>query len=290
MDLLVDFPSGLPPIAEERGKQSFLNDEESTICSSFTIPIGGLIVDFPIKTCSTILASAKANTTSAKPKPKAMPKRVLFDYRPPQINSVENYSIQYKPNIWYTESDLMAFVREKEQNVTMLRMIQRFSGKNMNDATMAKYIQIRMQKANTTPMGLENHVARGTWREMSHMREEHCNAVLVEQWKHQCDGIESLVEGVGVGVKGQDAIAKVSRGLSEWATKRAQVMGSLHADNDCRKILRYAAAAAAPTAAAVGQQELNSNDGPNSPSLPTTGQELMKVTCSGQSLPTPPSA
>eukprot|EP00571_Detonula_confervacea_P001263 CAMPEP_0172318406 /NCGR_PEP_ID=MMETSP1058-20130122/34792_1 /TAXON_ID=83371 /ORGANISM="Detonula confervacea, Strain CCMP 353" /LENGTH=251 /DNA_ID=CAMNT_0013033237 /DNA_START=221 /DNA_END=976 /DNA_ORIENTATION=- len=192
---------------------------------------GCLIVDFPIQ-CSTV------NTKSC----------VTFADRP-RVKIVEKFvTADIKQNLYYTVPDLESFQREKQQSVSMIKMLQRFSGKNKNDPTiMAKYAQVRMQQANTTPMGLENHVAVSI-TELTRRRQNHWKAVLEEQWRQH---------GGGGGLRDPDEIAKVSLEGSEWARKRARVIGALHAgDDDCKLILHAG-------------QELEIAEGPSLPTPPS---------------------
>ena len=145
-----------------------------------------------------------------------------------QVKFVENLAIHHKQNLYLTESDIKAFMLEKNKHIKMIRVLQRFSGKKSN-STLAKRAKRRIDKANTTPMGLEYYVDTTTsMAEIVSLRDEHCNAVLDEQWRQHRKG----------GVRDPDAIANVSREASEWARERAHVIGTLHADSDGESVLQ----------------------------------------------------
>lgn len=249
MDLIVDFPSRTSLPVPQSGKRYCI--EAASTSRRVTVDnnasqteedIEGLIVGFP-RRCSTAESSTVPATANAATKPR--PRVTSFQQKPPQVWHVENWS--NNPTLWYTESNLHSFQRDKDQHVAMMKMIQRFSGiRNRNASkeaascpTMAKYAQMRMEQAKTTSWGLEHHIdTTVSFEEMTARREEHCRAVLVEQWRHTavCGGGQSS-EYVG-GTEGdsvrqcQDAIAKVSREYSERSRLRARVIGTLHSKTD----------------------------------------------------------
>ncbi|KAL3764043.1 hypothetical protein ACHAW5_003992 [Stephanodiscus triporus] len=98
----------------------------------------------------------------------------------------ENYTTtDDKQSLWYTESELQSLINERDQNV---RMLQRLSGADINDQTMIKYAQLRMHRANTTPMGLEDKVQDAMQNESTN-RARITKSVLVSNG----DGLEIKV-------------------------------------------------------------------------------------------------
>jgi hypothetical protein len=166
---------------------------------------GHLIVDFPSTAVETPCYVSFADFT--------------------QVHFIENYAITHdKQSLWYTVFELQSLIDERDQNV---RMLQRLSGAGKNDQTMIKYAQLRMHRANTTPIGLEDKVQNDMQKESINRRENHTKAVLVEQWRGNGD----------TSVRVQDSIANVSRKESEWARERAHVIGKIQAYDDCMSIL-----------------------------------------------------
>jgi hypothetical protein len=142
-----------------------------------------------------------------------------------QVHFVENYSIaNEKQSVWYDRDEIQSMYNERDLSI---RMLQRFIDTGRNDQTLAKYAQLRMHRANTTPIGLEDKVQYALWNELINRRENHRKAVLVEQWR-----------GVGEKtVRVQDSFANISRKESEWARKRARAIGMIQACDDCVSVL-----------------------------------------------------
>ena len=230
-------------------------------------------------------------------------KSVQFASRP-QVHAVQSFvrtntdgTVDVPTNLWYTESDLDAFQRQKDKDIAMIKVLQRFSGlggsrrgsmesfssgsrrasvesapsgtssrrgsmestnrRGSMESTdydpMAQYAKMRLEKANTTPIGLENHVcSKMSIGEMNQRREEHCRAVLGEQ-KRQRSLVQQEKKGTTMIEKllktnkstAADAtddqverIAEISSTYSELSRRRAEVNGTLHAENDCCKIIR----------------------------------------------------
>lgn len=202
--------------------------------------ISNLIVDFP--------GNSPSKSTNDGTTTDAIPRAVTFATSP-QIKCIEDLSLtELKPKLWYTESDMDSFVHDNNKNVTMLKILQRFAGggnsRGGGDDTMSKYARQRMEQANTTPMGLENHlgtVGSVNMTDMSMRRDAHCEAVLEEQLR-QLELLREQEQGEGCREAREDAIeaiANVSREKSAWSRNRARVIGTLHAEADaCTSILR----------------------------------------------------
>ena len=204
MDLIVDFPS--TPANEPRQMYQE-EDDRLFVCKSLD-ESNGLIVEF----------GADA------------PRVAFADHA--QVHLIENYSAncEAKRNIWYANSEIKSFMREKNQDVTLIKILQRFG--NSNCSTMAQYTRSRLEQANTTPTGLEYKLGIGklTSAEINARREHYFRAVLDEQERQRernplhCN---------------PEAIACIARKESEWAKDRAYMIGALQADidNSCMSIL-----------------------------------------------------
>ena len=182
---------------------------------------------------------------------------------------------------------------------------------------MADYAKMRLEKANTTPMGLENHVcSKMAIGEMNQRRVEHLRAVLGEQKRQRSLGQQqqqqqqpqekrggmptiktffktynttaaaaataatAATATTSANNKQEDdqqveRIAEISSTYSELSRKRAEVNGTLHAENDCCKIIR------------AGHQM--SRMGVSARTLSARRLSIGEVS-GGPSLPTPPSA
>ena len=292
------------------------------------------------------------------------PKRSVQFAPIPQVHAVESF---LTTGVWYTESDLDAFQRQKEKDIAMIKVLQRFSGAsgsrrgsmdsfssgsrrasvesnpnsgssrrgsvesssgnnnntniNINTSSnnnlydpMADYAKMRLEKANTTPMGLENHVcSKLAIGERNPRRVEHLRAVLGEQKRQRSLGqqhqqqqqqpqekrggmptiktffktynttataTDAATATTSANIKQEDdqqveRIAEISSTYSELSRKRAEVNGTLHAENDCCKIIR------------AGHQM--SRMGVSARTLSARRLSIGEVS-GGPSLPTPPSA
>ena len=247
--LLVDFPDRsstsftsriaeyplAPHVEAEEGSdetQQLEEEEDLFICSDVAPP---LIVDFPSSSSAEFPSRSSDSSTTTT--------RVAFTDLT-QVKFVENLTIDHKQNLWLTESDMKASMLEKNRNIKMIKVLQRFSrSSNNSNSTTTECATKRIEKANTTAMGLEYYVDTTiSMTEFQSRRDKHCSAVLNEQWRQCKDG----------GVLDPDAIGNVSREGSEWAKKRARAIGTIHADGDCKQPL-----------------EVEVEDGPSRPPSPS---------------------
>ena len=236
---VMDFPGDdqvsklLPPPFAKPGSDSTSTTEGLIPPPPLTEKTEGLIIDFPDQSSPTSSSSCSPTTTTTKKK-----KNLSVTFQPnPQVQSVESFAVtsHLRSKLWYNQSDLNSFQKEKGENIAMVRMLNRFTANKRNsttggkssaegwsdltDPTMAKYAQLRMKEANATSIGIENHVDTGiTWTQMTTLREKHRKAVLIEQWKQLG---EFAIRDIG-------SIARVSLEESEWARKRSEEIGILH--------------------------------------------------------------
>lgn len=237
---IMDFPgndqvSKLLPPPFAPGSDSTTTSTEGLIPPPpLTEKTEGLIIDFPNQSSPTSSSSSSGSPTTTTKKKKDLSVR----FQPnPQVQSVESFAVNrhLRSKLWYNQSDLNSFQKEKGQNIAMIRMLNRFTANKRNsttsskrsaegwsdltDPTMVKYAQLRMKEANTTSIGIENHVDTGiTWTQMTTLREQHRKAVLIEQWKQLGE----------FAVRDIESISRVSLEESEWARKRGEEIGILH--------------------------------------------------------------
>ena len=229
---VMDFPGNdqvsklLPPPFAKPGSDSTSTTEGLIPPPPLTEKTEGLIIDFPDQSSPTSSSSSPTTTTKKK-------KNLSVKFQPnPQVQSVESFAVtsHLRSKLWYNQSDLNSFQKEKGENIAMVRMLNRFTANNsrkssaegwsdLTDPTMVKYAQLRMKEANATSIGIENHVDTGiTWTQMTTLREQHRKAVLIEQWKQLGE----------FAIRDIESIARVSLEESEWARKRSEEIGILH--------------------------------------------------------------
>lgn len=234
---VMDFPgndqvSKLLPPPFAPGSDSTSTTEGPIPPPPLTEKTEGLIIDFPSQSSPTSSSSCSPTTTTKKKK------HLSVKFQPnPQVQSVESFAVNshLRSKLWYNQSDLNSFQKEKGQNIAMIQMLNRFIANKKNsttsskssaegwsdltDPTMVKYAQVRMKEANATSIGIENHVdTEITWTQMTTLREQHRKAVLIEQWKQVGEFAIHDIE----------SISRVSSQESEWARKRGEEIGILH--------------------------------------------------------------
>lgn len=140
----------------------------------------------------------------------------------PEIKYIERWSCN-KEDLWYTEKDREAFIAEKDKDVNMIKVLRRIIVKTNYAPKSIEYARMRL--ADTEVMGLENEINVGavSKREIKLRSKIHSGAVMLEQWEQRR---KEMAED-------QDAIASVSMEKSERSRERAQVIGTLHAADDC---------------------------------------------------------
>ena len=154
-------------------------------------------------------------------------KRVTFSDTP-FIKLIKKVATCYKPSMWYNDSELDSFHRELEHDITMIKTLQRFINKDNYSKMAIRYAKRRLGSANTTPVGLEAHTSSIPEVEMSTRCENHCEAVLA---------LQQLIR-LGVVQDYPEELAKISRKKSKWFRRRAQIIGTLYAENtDSKTIL-----------------------------------------------------
>lgn len=243
---------------------------------------GGLIVGFP----SSASVSETDSETDSKIDPvsisavsaaaAAVPRRVTFSPSD-QVSTVENYARHHndKSALWYDESDLDRFLRERAHDVAQIKMLQRF-GNNYGNAKggmakmMARYARTRMERelegGVATSMGLESFVGSYSFDERTALMEAHRLAVLEEQWKQRlllgCEEVGGGCEEERASALDPEAIANASRRKSGRVGTRAGSIGALHAKSSHRSEEGDTCLPITPSGAG-GTIPLDAHDGPS---------------------------
>mmetsp|Transcript_14223 Transcript_14223/g.30385 ORF Transcript_14223/g.30385 Transcript_14223/m.30385 type:complete len:176 (+) Transcript_14223:81-608(+) len=123
------------------------------------------------------------------------------------VTFIENLSLQYKYDLWYTEREMISF---RYQAGKLLSSIL------SSDMTVAQYAEMNMHDTSTF-MGLERYFSQNKSRETARLRREICREVIAEQ-QRQMDA----------GIYDPEATSLVSEGLSEKSRRRARIIGLLH--------------------------------------------------------------
>ena len=153
-----------------------------------------LIVDFP-------------QTRASYASPQKHERRVSFGYQS-EIKFVENLArSKHRGDIWFSRDEMDFF---KYQTAVTMRTIT-------STMTMAEYAELHV-KDTSAFLGLEHYLTENTYRGVKHRRNEIVVAVLSEQHRQYCSGIDD-----------SNALTRVSRAVSDISTKRAHIIGMIHA-------------------------------------------------------------
>ena len=127
-----------------------------------------------------------------------------------EINIIENLSLKYKDDVWFTQREIKSFTY---QTIMTLRSMS-----SILNMTVAQYAEMNVHDTSAF-MGLENYLSKDTTQEIGHRREEIRRAILLEQ-QRQLD----------IGIDDPEAISIISEALSVKSRLRARMIGLLHAD------------------------------------------------------------
>eukprot|EP00584_Thalassiosira_punctigera_P026267 CAMPEP_0172577160 /NCGR_PEP_ID=MMETSP1067-20121228/138092_1 /TAXON_ID=265564 ORGANISM="Thalassiosira punctigera, Strain Tpunct2005C2" /NCGR_SAMPLE_ID=MMETSP1067 /ASSEMBLY_ACC=CAM_ASM_000444 /LENGTH=269 /DNA_ID=CAMNT_0013369845 /DNA_START=1530 /DNA_END=2335 /DNA_ORIENTATION=+ len=76
-----------------------------------------------------------------------------------QVMFVDNLAVDYKQDLWLTETDIENCMAERSEHIELIQILQRFSGPDHRGSPVARYARQVAREAETTPIGLE--AARG---------------------------------------------------------------------------------------------------------------------------------
>jgi len=126
-----------------------------------------------------------------------------------EINFVENLSYsKHRDSIWFSAEEMDSF---RYQAALTVRTIT-------STTTMAEYAEQHV-KDTSAFLGLENYLSKNTLQEMKYRRRAAPMAVLSEQ--HRQDRL---------GINDPDALASASQAVSDMSTRRARIIGMMHAE------------------------------------------------------------
>ena len=126
-----------------------------------------------------------------------------------EIKFVENISCsKHRDDLWFSAEEMHSF---KYQTAITVRTIT-------STMTMAQKAELHV-KDTSAFLGLENYLTKNTLQEMKYRRKAAPMAVLSEQ--HRQDRL---------GINDPDALASASQAVSDMSTRRARIIGMMHAE------------------------------------------------------------
>ena len=120
---------------------------------------------------------------------------------------IENLSHKHREDIWFSSDEMHSF---KHQTALTVRAIT-------SSMTMAQYAEYHVEDTSAF-MGLESYLTKDAFQGIKHRKEAIQRAVLSEQ-RRQCYS----------GINDPDALARVSQAVSDLSTRRAGIIGMIHA-------------------------------------------------------------
>ena len=127
-----------------------------------------------------------------------------------EINIIENLSLKYKDDVWFTQREIKSFTY---QTIMTLRSMS-----SILNMTVAQYAEMNVHDTSAF-MGLENYLSKDTTEKIRYRRDAIRKAVLLEQ-QRQLD----------LCIHDPEAISILSSQVSELSRKRAHIIGLLHAE------------------------------------------------------------
>ena len=128
-----------------------------------------------------------------------------------EINFVENLSYSnQRDSIWFSAEEMHSF---RYQAALTVRTIT-------STMTMAEYAELHVKETSAF-LGLENYLTQDAFRAIKHRKGAIQRAVLSEQ--HRQDRL---------GINDPDALASASQSVSDMSTRRARIIGMMHAEKD----------------------------------------------------------
>jgi len=124
------------------------------------------------------------------------------------VKFVENIALQHRADLWFSKDEIDSFKYELAHILQQVRLL---------GLTMAQFAEQNAQDTSAF-LGLEDYLSKVTFLEIKNRRRAVIRAVLVEQDRQNRFGIVD-----------SEAIANVSRTVSDVAERRARIIGMLHA-------------------------------------------------------------
>ena len=155
--------------------------------------------------------------SSSQIKPRVPQRRVSFIDQV-DINFVESLACsEHRDDVWFSSEEMHSF---KYQAALTLRAIT-------SVMTMAEYAELHIQDTSAF-LGFEKYLAASAFQDIENRRNAIIVAVLSEQGRQDRSGISDA-----------DALARVSQAVSDLSTRRAGIIGMIHAKTDeweCQRI------------------------------------------------------
>ena len=121
---------------------------------------------------------------------------------------IENLSFKHRDDIWFSSDEMHSFRYQAARTVRAIT----------STMTMAQYAEFHVGDTSAF-MGLESYLTKDAFRGIKHRKDAIRVAVLSEQRRQYHSGIND-----------PDALARVSQDVSDLSTKRAQIIGMIHAE------------------------------------------------------------
>lgn len=223
MSLIVDFPSVEEESSASLSSTGQHRHDESHIfiCTESAQSHSPLLVDFPPGSPRSRRGSFESALAAT---------RVTFAEQE-QMKIVECLVVQYRQDLWLTDSDIEQFMAEKQRNIKTIKVLQRFKKKNRKPTSVSKSLLMEVEEStnSNTTMGIEYYIDTAvSIGEFARRRKKHIQLVLEEQVKQRSEKKE------GEALDSLDAIARVSCDSSCQARKRALALGTMHAESKQR--------------------------------------------------------
>ena len=124
------------------------------------------------------------------------------------VKVVENLSCKHRDNLWFSTDEMHSFRYQAALAVHRITSAM----------TMAEFAELHI-KDTSAFLGLESYMSKNTLRDIKHRRECILLVVLKEQGRQSRSGIYD-----------SDALARASQAVSDLSTRRARIIGMIHAE------------------------------------------------------------
>ena len=163
-----------------------------------------LIVDFPQHRASPPRKQHTARASSRR-------KRAVSFQEEVEIIFVKNLSCsKHRDDIWFSADEMDSFRYQAARTVRAIT----------STMTMAQYAEFHV-KDTSAFMGLESYLTKDAFRGIKHRKVAVQTAVLSEQYRQYRSGTSD-----------PNALAQVSQEVSGLSTRRARIIGMIHAKRD----------------------------------------------------------
>jgi hypothetical protein len=163
-----------------------------------------LIVDFPQHRGSSAFHNRASSRRASSQRNRAVSFQEQVD-----MKFIKNLSCsKHRDDIWFSSDEMHSFRYQAARTVRAIT----------STMTMAQYAEFHVEDTSAF-MGLESYLTKDALLGIAHRKEAIRVAVLSEQRRQYHSGIND-----------PDALARVSQDVSDLSTKRAQIIGMIHAE------------------------------------------------------------